>query len=188
MKISSLLDDLSVQCRSYLADKHLPTTPLEFNRDEDVLCRMSTSICDFLWEYGFKAAERELRTDLGSTLITAYRRLSIQRLQHAIPPPIPHHAQGHDPNLTCIHFHMSRSPPGIKSGSHRFSRKSASYRLIPRTCCTRYHRGCLWFSKQCHTITSRRYPSFAPARRHRARARHAFHPAGQHGFHGYSCI
>jgi F-box protein 21 len=64
VKISSLLDGLSDLCRSYLADKNLPTIPVEFNHSEGVLCRVSTSICDFLWERGFGAAERELQTDL----------------------------------------------------------------------------------------------------------------------------
>ncbi|KAG9314076.1 YccV-like-domain-containing protein [Chiua virens] len=57
MEISSSLDILSDLCRSYLADKNLPTNPIEFNHSEDKLCRISTSICDFLWEHGFRPAE-----------------------------------------------------------------------------------------------------------------------------------
>ncbi|KAH0838039.1 YccV-like-domain-containing protein [Lanmaoa asiatica] len=57
MEISSLLDILSGFCRSYLVDRNLPTIPVEFNHSEGALCRISSSICDFLWERGFRAAE-----------------------------------------------------------------------------------------------------------------------------------
>ncbi|KAF8560056.1 YccV-like-domain-containing protein [Imleria badia] len=57
MEISSLLDVFSDLCRSYLADKNISTTPHEFNHNESALCCISTSICDFLWERGFRAAE-----------------------------------------------------------------------------------------------------------------------------------
>ncbi|KAF8445612.1 YccV-like-domain-containing protein [Boletus edulis BED1] len=56
-EISSRLDVLGVLCRSYLEDKNLPINPLEFNHDESTLRAISISICDFLWEHGFRAAE-----------------------------------------------------------------------------------------------------------------------------------
>ncbi|KAF8846057.1 YccV-like-domain-containing protein [Paxillus ammoniavirescens] len=56
VEISSQLDLLSDQCRSYLVKNELPVDPDEFNRSEDTLSRISSSICDFLWENGFRAA------------------------------------------------------------------------------------------------------------------------------------
>lgn len=67
VQISSLLDVLSDLCRSYLADKSISTIPHEFNHNENALCCILTSICDFLWEGGFRAAERELQT--GSNIV-----------------------------------------------------------------------------------------------------------------------
>lgn len=132
VKISSLLDILSDFCRSYLADKNLPIVPAEFNHSEAALCRISSSICDFLWERGFRAAERELQNRLEHcALITEYHRLSIQCLQHAISPLVPHHAQRHNSYFTGIRFRMPCSPPGNKGCPRRLSCPSFSYRLIP---------------------------------------------------------
>ncbi|KIK97548.1 hypothetical protein PAXRUDRAFT_824803 [Paxillus rubicundulus Ve08.2h10] len=56
LEISAQLDILSSHCRSYLVKNELPVDPDEFNRSEDMLSRISSSICDFLWENGFRAA------------------------------------------------------------------------------------------------------------------------------------
>ncbi|KAH7886095.1 YccV-like-domain-containing protein [Phlebopus sp. FC_14] len=58
MEVSSQLDVLGDQCRSYLIQKRLPVDPDEFNRSAGTLKSISSSICDFLWEKGFRAAEQ----------------------------------------------------------------------------------------------------------------------------------
>ncbi|KAF9245807.1 YccV-like-domain-containing protein [Melanogaster broomeanus] len=57
MEIYSQLDFLTDHCRSYLINNQLPVNPDEFNCSEDTLSRISSSICNFLWENGFRAAE-----------------------------------------------------------------------------------------------------------------------------------
>lgn len=77
VKISSLLDILSNLCQSYLAVRDIPTIPSEFNHSEGSLCRLSSSICEFLWDYGFRAAECESHTHLDVVRCSRNNRLPI---------------------------------------------------------------------------------------------------------------
>ncbi|KIJ66265.1 hypothetical protein HYDPIDRAFT_86448 [Hydnomerulius pinastri MD-312] len=58
MEITSQLDVLGDQCRSYLCDHHLPLDPEVFHHSYITMSQISSSICDFLWEVGFRAAEQ----------------------------------------------------------------------------------------------------------------------------------
>ncbi|KAF9225477.1 YccV-like-domain-containing protein [Gyrodon lividus] len=76
-EISSQLDLLSDHCRSYLVKHQLSVNPDEFNCSEDMLSRISSSICDFLWEEGFRAAEHSrfhvLNTRFPHWFLTTHR-------------------------------------------------------------------------------------------------------------------
>lgn len=56
MKISSQLEELTALCKTYFIERQIPLDPAEFTSDAGKLRLVCSSICDFLWNCGFEAA------------------------------------------------------------------------------------------------------------------------------------
>jgi F-box protein 21 len=59
-KILSQLEELSALCKAYFIERQISLDPAEFTSDAGKLRLVCSSICDFLWSYGFEAADGEL--------------------------------------------------------------------------------------------------------------------------------
>jgi F-box protein 21 len=63
-KILSQLEELTALCKTYFIERQIPLDPAEFTSDAGKLRLVCSSICDFLWNCGFEAANGEFSADM----------------------------------------------------------------------------------------------------------------------------
>jgi F-box protein 21 len=83
----SQLSELVALCKAYFIERKISLDPAEFANDARKLRLVCSSICDFLWSYGFEAAEGELFSN-----VTVYVLLSNNSGQqfHLLQTRLPH--------------------------------------------------------------------------------------------------